>query len=262
MTDRREIEALERRLARTLHAAAPIAPPDLADRLLRQTAAQPQRRGWSGFSFMSVLAASAAVLVAVAVGLQIGNLLPRGNQVGTGSESPTPTASAPSSTARPSPSVSPSPAGDRCENEALGYSVTVPSGWHANEAVVPEDESLTPIAACQYFGEQPLEIAPNAGVPLTVAIGFSRVSGSPVTAGEVVISEEMTVAGRPATVVEIAGTGDGPFFGDGDFAYRYEISLPDGAFLVADTISTRNGDYEAHKAVLDAMMETLELTGA
>ncbi|MDQ2673238.1 MAG: hypothetical protein M3Y40_01140, partial [Chloroflexota bacterium] len=70
MTNDRIPPGLERRIASSLQTAAPLPAPDLADRVLRQTASAPQRRRWGGLALASALAATAAVVAAVVIGLQ------------------------------------------------------------------------------------------------------------------------------------------------------------------------------------------------
>jgi hypothetical protein len=70
------------------------------------------------------------------------------------------------------------------------------------------------------------------------------------------------VAGRPATVREVAAVGDGPFLAEGDRIYEYLVELEGGEVLIVSTDSTRTGDYASHRDVLDTMMETLELLGS
>jgi hypothetical protein len=268
MTNQVDSGDFERRLADALHSAAPVVPAGLADRLLDRTAAIDQRRGWfAPRNLVSSLAIAAVVILAVVVGLQVGGLLPSvgGPRVGT----PGPSASAsaiPSTAPTTAPSATPEPSAEspRCENATFGYTVSTPPGWFGNEAVTPDDPALDPIPACRYFGEQPFEVRPNAGVPPTVAISFSRRADAPPPSdGAIVLStDEATVAGRPATVRETEGTGDGAFFGAGDRAYEYLVSLPAGDVLWVSTTTDADGDYEEHKRVLDLVMESLELIDA
>ncbi|MGH2418585.1 MAG: hypothetical protein ACRDFY_09655 [Candidatus Limnocylindria bacterium] len=267
MSDKADLRDLERRIPAALHAAAPRAAPDLADRLLSRTRVEPQRRGWGGgLALVSALGAAAVVVFAIVIGLGIGNLLPSDRQPGVVDPSTSPATPSASESASPEPSPTPTqPAELSCENEALGYRVSYPADWFPNEEVVPPDDGLDPVPACQYFGEAPMEIAPNAGVPPSVAIGFSRQPQAPPpgTGDTVLTAEEVTVAGRPATVRELEASDQAaPFFQAGDRIYQYTVSLASGEFLVVSTDSTRDGDYEAHKAVLDAMMLTLELLDA
>ncbi|MGH2384935.1 MAG: hypothetical protein ACRDGB_07805 [Candidatus Limnocylindria bacterium] len=218
-------------------------------------------------------AAAVVIVLAVVVGLQLGGLMPRTGEQPIGSSTPTGTPIAtepaspspegsPSPTSTPAPSADVFPGGSTCTNEAFDFAVSYPADWFANEAVVPDDETLDPVAACRYFSDEPMEIAPNAGLPPTVAITFSLQAEELPPSGTVITSEQVTVAERPATVTESEGTGEGPFFAEGDFSYGYQVTLPDGQILVAATYYANEGDYEAHKQVLDRMMETLVLLGS
>ena len=216
-----------------------------------------------------VLAAAAVVVLAVAVGLGLGRVLGPDN-AGTpdGSLAPSETP-APSLSPTVTPTVEPTrsgtpepfPDGSRCENVELGYAVGFPSDWHANEEVRPDDDALDPVPACQYFGEEPLEILPNAGIPPSVAITFDLEAGTLPPGGTVLRSEHVNVAGRPAELREEEGDGEGPLFREGDRVYMYLIELSNGQVLIVSTDSTRTGDYAAHRDVLDRMMQTLELMG-
>jgi hypothetical protein len=272
MTNQVESGDFERRLADALHAAAPVAPAGLADRLLDRTTAVNQRRGWfAPRNLVSSLAIAAVVTLAVVVGLQVGGMLPSVGDPPIGTEGPSASPSAvpstaPTPTPTPMPTTTPEPSAEssRCDNATLGYAVSTPPGWFGNEAVTPDDPELDPIPACQYFAEQPFEVRPNAGLPPTVAISFSRQADAPPPSdGAIMLStEEVTVAGRPATVRETEGTTEDAFFGAGDRAYEYLVSLPDGDILWVSTTTDADGDYTEHKRVLDLMMESLDLTGA
>lgn len=261
----REQRDLERRLSASLHAAAPRPDPHLADRLLAATAEAPQRRGFLRFAVAPVLAASAVLVAAIAVGIGIGALLPQGPEVGGPSASASEDATPISATPSASPSAAPSstaPATASCENTALGFVVSYPAEWWANEAVASE---LTPIEACRYFAEEPVEILPNAGLPEDVAI-LAHVdeapAGNPQQPIRVLEEREVEVAGRPATVREIEWTEDTGFQQAGDRSYAYRIVLPSGETLLFGTLDQAPSErYEARKAVLDAMVESLRLSG-
>ena len=172
-----------------------------------------------------------------------------------------PTPSEPPSS--PSPSAARLPVGQRCTNEVLGYAVSYPADWYANAEI--EQEFGDPIPACTYFSSQPMDIAPNAGLPPMVAISFERWTEAP-PAGEgweVVSREETSVAELPAVVTELEQISDAgaPFSAAGDRTYGYEVELPDGTVLTASTGTTADGDYAEHKEVLDQMMATVEVTG-
>jgi hypothetical protein len=49
------------------------------------------------------------------------------------------------------------------------------------------------------------------------------------------------------------------FIEAGQRDYWYEVQLPDGSVLLARTSSGGDDDYEAHKVVLDRMMQSLTL---
>jgi hypothetical protein len=265
----------EARLRRSLERAAPQADPRLAERLLSRTAAESQRRGWSFFAGLGpALATAAVIIVAVIAGLALSGL-PR--NVGTDptpsatpSVVPTPSAS-PSATPAPTPTPTPtegatsaatpsaSPDALRCTNEQMGFEVAYPADWHTNDEV--EQEFADPVPACTYFGEVPMDIAPNAGLPSTVAIMFdvaTQPSPDPAPA-ELISREETTVADRPATLSEWRFTEDGVFYEAGDRVAIYQVELADGSTLVASTNQQADGDYEEHRRVLEGMMESLAL---
>jgi hypothetical protein len=273
MTDESDLRDFERRIWLTLHAAAPRPAPDLADRLLRRTAVVQQRRGF-GLSFAPALAAAVVVVAAVAVGIGLGNMLPRGSNEGGPSEPtmtsapPSPTLEAPPSPSpteavpSPSASVGPFPGGAAsCENESIGFVVSYPADWWANERVDSGDPPLTPIEACQYFAEEPVELVQNAGLPPGIVINAGleeQPLGNPEQPIEVLSSRVVEVAGRPATVEEIERTGDTVFQRAGDRSYAYRISLASGETLLFGTLNQRPSEhYDSRKLVLDRMMETL-----
>jgi hypothetical protein len=203
-------------------------------------------------------------------------LLPRNDRaVGPSpSEAASPTPSAQPTTPSPSPSAEPSASeaaladGNVCENAEIGYSVRYPADWWANERIVPEAPELTPIDACVAFAEEPIALTLNSELPPGVAISAGIAeppAGNPGQPIELISADEIEVAGRPTTVSEIRWTEDAVFFRAGDRVYEYRIQLPSGQILL---FSTRTNDviddaaYERHKAVVDAMMDTLELTGS
>jgi hypothetical protein len=280
MNDDRDLRDLEVRLRRALEAAAQRPDPRLAERLLSRTAGFSQRRRSSLFSVLRpALATAAVVALAVAAGFGLSELQRNFGSGPDATESPT-TAVSPSETPSTSASAAPSPTpgasmpapspssgaladGQRCTNEELGFAVSYPADWFTNDEV--EQEFGDPTPACKYFSSQAMDIRANASLPPTVAISFERwTEVPPASEGwEVIARTETTVAGLPAVVTEMEQTSDAgaPFSAPGDRTYGYEVELPDDSVLTAGTGSTSDGDYEAHKAVLDQMMETLELTG-
>ena len=65
------------------------------------------------------------------------------------------------------------------------------------------------------------------------------------------------MAGHPAMREEEEFT-PGGFLAPGERIYRYVIDLPDGGWLVF-TATNQAGDYDENRAVLDLMMESLEV---
>ena len=279
MTDDRIPPVFERRVASSLHAAAPTPAPDLADRVMRKTSVTRQRRRWGGLIMASALAATAAVAAAVVIGLQLGGLLPQRSNVGNEQSAPAATtlpsasdapASQPTSTV-PSPSPSPSdgglPGGMPCTNDEFGFTVDYPAQWWANEAVTPEDPALTPIPACTYFAEEPVELQPNAGLPrgivVIVELAEDPAGGEP-TGVEVIEQRETEVGGRHAVVEELEWTEDTAFQRAGDRTYSYRIELADGQTLTISTDTAVSGAdaaaYAQHREVLDRMMRSLAFT--
>ena len=253
MTDPHDGSEIERRLPQALHAAAPPPSTDLADRLLRRTAETPQRRPLLSGAVVTALSFAAVAVVAAFIGLQLGGLA---------RETPPPVGGEPSGSAPPSLTASPSatvaPGMVRCENPTDGYTVQYPTDWHANPPV-PAPSGLDPVAPCRFFGEEPFEVRPNAGLPSSVAISFQLVPDVRPEGGTLRgESITTTVDGREAIAREV-DIGEGVFMPPGTLVYEWFIELADGQFLLVSTDSSRDGDYAAHQAVLDRMMETLQL---
>ncbi|HEX7196035.1 MAG TPA: hypothetical protein VF364_04275 [Candidatus Limnocylindria bacterium] len=263
MNDERLETELERRLAAWMAGAAPHPSPGFADRALRLTATTPQRASWTGmFTIASALGAVAAVALAVVIGLQFGRITP-GPNIPTGAVptvTPGPSLTPTPSEAPPTPSASSSAARDfyRCENATDGYALDVPSDWYANPHV-EAGEGLDDVAACRFFGPTEFEIAPNAGLPDGVAISIQLSPEAPPAAGTVISSTDTTVAGRDATVREVETTSEGPT-PPGTHVYEYVVSLADGRFLHASTDSLDETEFAERRRILDAMMETLEIS--
>ena len=265
MSESMHDDDIERRLGAWMAAAAPHPSPGFADRVLRETATTPQRASWTGwFAVASAVGAAAAVALAVVIGLQFGRIAP-GPSVPTGgaesvSPSPSPSPTPTRSETPPSPSETPTGVRDvyRCENATDGYALDVPSDWYANPRV-EAGEGLDDVAACRFFGPTEFEIAPNAGLPAGVAISVQVVPEAPPPSGEVVESGEMVVDGRDATVRLLETTSEG-LTPAGTLVYEYLVVMDDGRVLLVGTDSSRDGDFEEHRDVLDAMMESLDFS--
>lgn len=252
MTDPRDhshIPEIERRLPGALRAAAPASDAGLADRVLRRTAETPQRRSPLNGVMVTALSFAAVAAVAALIGLQLGGLT---------RQTPPPAGGGPSGSVAASPSVAVVPGMTVCANATDGYTVQYPNEWHANPAV-PAPSGLDPVAPCRFFAEDPFEVQPNAGLPSSVAISIQLVPKVRPEGG-VVRGEPIstTVDAHPALAREVE-IGAGVFLPAGTLVYEWFIERTDGQFLLVSTDSSRDGDYAAHKAVIDDMMETLRV---
>lgn len=280
---------LERELSDWLHAAAPSPAPDLADRLLRRTAATRQRRRWSGWSFMvPALGGAALAVVMLFVGIQLWKIGPEpieplatpppGVETPTVlAETPAPSEPGPSpvvpspSPVVPSPSPettppptepSPSPDGEvfpdgqSCHNDSIGYTVSYPAGWWAQEEIPPTAGDRG-VRACIAFAPTETDILDRSNGESVPAIYF-YVDKNTQLVGERVRLEETTVDGHPATIRELLQHRD-LYYPAGTRTYQYLIDLGDGTFLVVDTVSgmRTGGVYARDVKVIDKMMQTL-----
>lgn len=138
-----------------------------------------------------------------------------------------------------------------CTN-AGGFTISYPATWYTNE-------KIGNVAACSWFGPEPIEAVDPADIPAQVAIvvhvfegGVGQIPEYPRTdGGEVLL--------------------DGVFFGrfedtipsqPPEFAYQYSAWLDAdylGEKLTGTTLSSAAGDYVVNRAVLDRMMATLQL---
>jgi hypothetical protein len=196
--------------------------------------------------------------------LSNGNVLVAGGtaeQYGPGAVPPHSTEPEPSTT-EPEPSTTPGEgAGESatpvfaeqgpvtCTNANDGYSIGVPAGWWY---LITND-------TCGYLDPEPFTFV-DATPQGPVAIRISVVQGAVGTFYEIISSEEITIAGHPATRWELRGGGevDGP--PAGTLIYEYIVQLgatSEGPNLVAHTESLNQPDYEQNKLVLDAIMATL-----
>jgi hypothetical protein len=176
----------------------------------------------------------------------------------------------PAAIAEPTATPSPEPTGEpdggsvfedpnTCEDDSVGYRVAFPDEWWWNE---PFDSEMGPHPNCRYFAPDSFDVGTvnrEQPIPEGVAIYTFVISpdGALGQGGALVTSEEVTVAGHPATREEEEFT-PGGFLAPGERIYRYVIDLPDGGQLVF-TASNQVGDYDENRAVLDLMMESLEL---
>jgi hypothetical protein len=186
---------------------------------------------------------------------------------------PSPT-SAPTPAATPTALPTPTPFGagvfampDSCTNPEAGYRVAYPEAWYSNAAMAnPLNPDGEGIAACWLFAPTDFALVYGTQIPVEVAIFIRRFEpGTDVEwayglgdGARVLSSSEAAVAGLPAHFLEIEVTERSMALAPGDRIARYVVAVPDGSYLVAQTIYY-GPDYEESKAVLGQMMETLEL---
>lgn len=137
-----------------------------------------------------------------------------------------------------------------CTNVEGGYSIEVPAGWWY---LITND-------SCGYLDPEPFTFVDDATPQGPVAIRISVVQTAVGSFYEIVSSEQISVAGHPATRWELRAGGepDGP--PAGTLIYEYIVQLgpsPEGPNLVAHTESLNQPDYAQNKLVLDAIMATL-----
>lgn len=136
------------------------------------------------------------------------------------------------------------------------WTVEHPRDWHTNE---PDRWG-----SCQVFDadevelpERPRERDPRWAVTLdTDPVAWEEAQPDEAL---VVEARDTTVDGRRARVTEQRSEGAG-LLPEGERAYTYLVDL-EGEVLVATTTTVGETDYARDKAVLDHMMEHLEITG-
>jgi Galactose oxidase, central domain len=136
-----------------------------------------------------------------------------------------------------------------CTNTESGYSIQVPAGWWY---LITND-------SCGYLDPEPFTFV-DATPQGPVAIRISVVQGSVGSVYEILSSEQMSIAGLPATRWEVRAGGEEGGPPAGTLIYEYIVQLgatPEGPNLVAHTESVNQPDYEQNKLVLDAIMATL-----
>jgi hypothetical protein len=136
-----------------------------------------------------------------------------------------------------------------CRNAEGGYSIGVPAGWWY---LITND-------SCGYLDPEPFTFV-DATPQGPVAIRISVVQGAVGTSYEIVSSEQISIAGHPATRWELRAGGEEGGPPAGTLIYEYIVQVgatPEGPNLVAHTESANQPDYAQNKLVLDAIMATL-----
>jgi hypothetical protein len=146
------------------------------------------------------------------------------------------------------------PPAERCTNEEDGFSVAFPASWHTNTGDV--------VAACSFFHPDEFQVPERTetlGVAILISrepVAFAAVAAEQPTRRDVT-QEELTVADRPAVRLEYVATREG-LLPEGTPVYEVLVDL-DGSTLIASTQGLDDLDFDANKAVLDQMVESLRL---
>ena len=177
-------------------------------------------------------------------------------------------APSPSATATPEPfgaTVFEDP--DSCTNEAAGYRVAFPDDWWTNTEY--EHDELGTIHACRYFAPDEFDLATATDedrTPDAVAIAIGHTPGCLGYINPVIDRRDLTIGGYQARAEELA---EGKHESNPPLRYQYVIDRqpgadcegePNGDHIMAETAPQFAGDYDDNKAVLDRMMETIEVT--
>lgn len=203
---------------------------------------------------------------------------PRPTPDETATDQPTPTVvpatAEPTSTATPDESAADGEFGadvfddpDDCSHPSGAYRVAFPDAWWWNTDY--EDPDIGPVAACRFFAPSSFDAfsaTRRNAVPTGVAIWLDYAErGCFGFINPVLEEHELMIDGFTATVREFAQgqQGDAP-----PAYYQYiiqltpEVACEDAASkaIVATTGVDMFGDYEDNKAMLDRMMETMEIT--
>lgn len=156
---------------------------------------------------------------------------------------------------------------DNCEHSSGAYRVALPDSWWWNTEY--EHDELGTLAACRYFSPERYDITTASReqpIPDRVSIWMDYAEGGCYAYINPILEErEVTIDGFAATVTEFA---EGKLQDNPPSYYQYVIDLspelpcedPQSARISATTGVDLYGDYEDNKAMLDRMMETMEIT--
>lgn len=163
----------------------------------------------------------------------------------------TPTTPLPSSSSTPMPPAGQQTPADeptlsltlRCTNGTYGFSVSYPTNWFTNHAV---EINGTQVAPCTLF-------APFAGFEVlsevtNVPIFLKHEDGSLPSEGT-----PLTIDGRPAVAVETDVNGEA--------WHVYYAKISEEIRFAAFAFDNGSAPFEESRAVLDAMMDTVDLDG-
>ena len=141
--------------------------------------------------------------------------------------------------------------GDSCTS-ASGYRVAFPADWATNaDGVLP---------ACSWFGPGEEVVVPEASdartAPVTLQVLDAPLAQVAVPVPDEVARTELEVGGRPAVRTEQVTTLG--LYPEGTRITTWALDLG-GRTLVADAVELPGGDHERAVAVLDEMVQTLEV---
>lgn len=146
----------------------------------------------------------------------------------------------------------------RCESPE-GFAVSAPADWATNEGgVVPR---------CGQFDPEPFEVPRGTDERVAaIVVYLERVRFADAARPREDRDEDRaitTVDGRQAVRLSYDTTGEG-LYPEGTPTTRYFVDVGneggEPATIVADTLGTEPFDFETNTAVLDRMMQTLDIT--
>ena len=139
----------------------------------------------------------------------------------------------------------------RCVNTVAGHSIGYPVGWYTTH--------IRPAEACIQFHPDRFTIPRDSEYPLT-ALNARPVTGLPnrtdTAFEQVLLWQEVAVAGRRAVRFETVSTGEGQDPA-GTRRYGYVIRLADQLISVHTTAEAGEHRYSAWKTVVDRAAHTL-----
>jgi hypothetical protein len=136
------------------------------------------------------------------------------------------------------------PLTQRCTNEVAGFSVSFPSDWYTNEPREPSDMHEG-IPACTSFGPEPHTVPPNRADNAPIFLAFQERG--------LLDGRHVTIDGRRGVVHDTVVNGQ---------AWRvYDAYISNNRSFSAFVKDNGSADYDEARAVLDAMMETVNIDG-
>lgn len=160
-----------------------------------------------------------------------------------------------------------------CENPEAGYEISYPADWHTMEGTepdpgtgdAPQQQQQMGIPGCSLFNPEPVETDPETGMPpqdLAVMVFVEQVPFEQVTEAEAdeneIARDEVAVAGFDAVRIEME-TPPNEMAPEGGRSYGYLVDLGERTLIAATSDGGGAEEYERNQAVLDEMIQTLEV---